>query len=283
MGPIIHEGGESAQELTDTVPTMVETRRAPSRVGRGRKGGTSIGEPYFAAMAAVLLVIVFAGFAPTLYLRPVFGGPPFPAYLLYLHGGALSAWFLWLVMQSTLIPAGHVRLHRRLGVAGAGISAAVVIFGVFTLYRAVPRRVALGVDVEANVWALAALLWTNLSSLVAFALFVSLALRLRLDGPAHKRLMLLASISLTPAALTRIGAFPKLQVLDSQPANIVGFAFLSLLCLLSSLVVYDLRSRGRPHVVTAWSAPGYLLFWILSLFVIPATPPGRAAVEWLAR
>jgi len=54
----------------------VVTKARPRTVAR---------DPFFAAMSAVILAIVLSGFAPTLYLRPVFKPLPIPGYL-YLHG-----------------------------------------------------------------------------------------------------------------------------------------------------------------------------------------------------
>jgi len=44
------------------------------------------GERYFHVMSFVFLLTVFAGFARTLYLRPLFEVPEFPAVLLAVHG-----------------------------------------------------------------------------------------------------------------------------------------------------------------------------------------------------
>jgi hypothetical protein len=68
------------------------------------------------------------GFAPTLYLRPLFAVPPIPGYL-YVHGSVLTAWFVWLVVQTTMVRTGRTALHRRFGVIGAVIAAAVVVAG----------------------------------------------------------------------------------------------------------------------------------------------------------
>jgi hypothetical protein len=234
-------------------------------------------------MSVILLLTVFVGFAPTLYLPHFFDAPEFPAFLLVVHGGTFSLWFLWFFLQTTLVANGRIEEHGRMGLVGAGIAVAVVIVGAMTLYGAIPRRVALGASVEENLWPFAALIWTNLSSLLGFAGFVAAAIVLRRRPAAHKRLMLLASISLTPAALVRIGALPVLQVLDSQAINVIAFAFLALLALLLSLIIHDVVSRGHLHRVTVWGAPGYLLFWLLCLFVVPSTGIGGATVRWLAQ
>lgn len=240
------------------------------------------GERYFHVMSFVFLLTVFAGFARTLYLRPLFEVPEFPAVLLAVHGGIFTLWFLWYFLQTTLVANGRIATHRRMGRVGGGLALAVVMVGLITVYGAVPRRISLGVNIEDSLWPLAALVWTNLGSLIGFAIFATAGIVARRSPATHKRMMLLASISLTPAALTRIGALPTLQIVDSQPLNIVGIAFLTLLALLSSLAVYDRMSRGRLHWVTAWGAPGFFALWLFCLFVVPASPVGAASVRWLA-
>jgi hypothetical protein len=46
---------------------------------------------FFPGMAALLLTIVFLGFAPTYYLRPD-DAAPLPVYL-HVHGAGLTLWF----------------------------------------------------------------------------------------------------------------------------------------------------------------------------------------------
>jgi hypothetical protein len=57
-------------------------------------------------MSTVTLVIVLAGFARTLYLRPVFQPQPIPAHL-YVHGLVLTSWFVWLWVQTLLVQTGR--------------------------------------------------------------------------------------------------------------------------------------------------------------------------------
>src|SRR2546430_6276618 len=42
---------------------------------------------------------------------------PLPSLTIHLHGAAFSCWILLLVTQTSLVSAGRVDIHRRLGVA----------------------------------------------------------------------------------------------------------------------------------------------------------------------
>ncbi len=72
---------------------------------------------FFSAMALAMLTTAFVGFAHTYYLAGVFRAP-LPSLIIHLHGAAFSCWILLLVTQTSLVAAGRVDLHRRLGMAG---------------------------------------------------------------------------------------------------------------------------------------------------------------------
>ena len=81
------------------VPSMPAARRGNS------------GKLFFVGLATVMLATVAAGFAPSLYLRGLgtVGLPPtlqtLPAYA-YLHGIALTGWFLLFFAQALLVASG---------------------------------------------------------------------------------------------------------------------------------------------------------------------------------
>ena len=51
-------------------------------------------------------------------VREFFPVEPIPGYL-YVHGAVLTSWFVWLVLQTSLVRGGNTALHRRMGVIGA--------------------------------------------------------------------------------------------------------------------------------------------------------------------
>ncbi len=52
--------------------------------------------------------------------------PPLPA-LFYVHGLLFSAWVVLFLVQARLVAARNVALHRRLGVLGVLLAAAVAM------------------------------------------------------------------------------------------------------------------------------------------------------------
>jgi len=65
------------------------------------------------------------GFARTFFFRPWY--PQYahahgaPESIFYVHGVAFTAWLLLLLAQTSLVTAGRVDVHRRLGWVGAAL------------------------------------------------------------------------------------------------------------------------------------------------------------------
>jgi hypothetical protein len=96
---------------------------------------------FFTAMAAGCALIVFVGFAPTYYLKSFTDNPPLSP-LVHLHGVVGTGWVVLFLVQASLINLGRTDLHRRLGIAGAVLAAAVLVVGWMTAIDAARRGVA---------------------------------------------------------------------------------------------------------------------------------------------
>ena len=94
---------------------------------------------FFSAMALLILATVFVGFARTYYLAGVFHAP-LPSLIIHLHGAAFSCWILLLVTQTSLVSAGRVDIHRRLGIAGFLLACLMVILGVLAATDSLVRQ-----------------------------------------------------------------------------------------------------------------------------------------------
>jgi uncharacterized membrane protein YozB (DUF420 family) len=86
--------------------------------------------------------------------------------------------------------------------------------------------------------------YANIGSLLSFATFLVAAVVLRRNSQTHKRLMLLASISIIGPALARISRWPGF---GGEQGPFAGLVFLGFLL---ALVVHDLLSRRRLHPST---------------------------------
>lgn len=228
---------------------------------------------FYGAMAVALGLTVFAGFASTYYLRLLAGGPratlsggPFTA-LVHVHGALFTAWVLLFIVQTALVASHRVALHRRLGVAGAVLAGAMVVAGTATAIATAARGAA-----PAGTDALA-FLAIPLFDMVLFATFITAALVKRRDKEAHKRLMLLAYVSIVVAAVARLPG-----VLLLGPPAFFGLTLLFVVV----AGIYDFLSRRQVHRVYLWGGALIVISIPLRL-AISGTASWRALAEALTR
>jgi hypothetical protein len=222
-------------------------------------------------MAIAITLVVFAGFARTYYFQFLSGGPtvtlsgrPFTP-LIHLHGALFTAWTLLFIAQTALISARRVSMHRTLGTLGVVLAASMVVVGLLTAFASAARGSApAGIDPLV-------FMAVPFFDMVVFSIFVTAAVLRRRDRETHKRLMLLAFISLLGAAVARMPG-----VLGSGPFVAFGLAFV----FLGIAVVYDIISRRRVHPVYVWG--GTLLVISVPLrLIVSGTSAWHTFAEWL--
>ena len=184
---------------------------------------------FYGGMSLAFLAVTFAGFARTYFLRPWFHPQPLQP-LLHLHGALFTSWLLLFFAQTTLVAAGRTDIHRRLGIAGAALAAAMVVVGVVTGVVRTPQR-ELG------------FLTVPLGDMFVFAILVGTALWFRRRLDIHKRLMTIATIGILPAPMSRV---PLAFIEHGGLLAAFGLADLFILPLLA----HDFITRGRPHRAT---------------------------------
>jgi hypothetical protein len=220
---------------------------------------------FFLILSVTMLATTAVGFGPTFYLRSVFGtvdpvsrSASLPSHLV-LHGVFLTAWFSLLVLQVFLVRARRVRLHRQLGVMGLAIAVGVVFSTVLTMHRGTPRRLealaASGAPLEPAAQAAlmkrgSEILIHDFWMLVAFVLLVGTAVYLRAQANTHKRLIILASVSLIGPALSAVRPIGRV-VAPYMPSGIRPSVVFLVLCILA-LVCHDAIASRRIERGTLW-------------------------------
>ena len=104
-------------------------------------------------------------------------------------------------------------------------------------------------------------------------MLVGAAVLQRYQSDTHKRLMLLATISLLTAAVER---FLRQVGMGGAPNMFYGTDALVL-----ALVIYDLFSRGRVHPATLWGGAMVVGFKPLLFYAVAVTPPWLAFADAL--
>jgi hypothetical protein len=208
---------------------------------------------FYTGMAVAFALTVFVGFARSYFLKAYFGTPALPP-LRHFHGLIFTTWIVLLVAQTTLVAARRTDIHRRLGVAGVLLAAVMIVVGAITAIDAARRGAAPpGIDPLA-------FLIVPFGDMFVFGVLVGAAVWLRRKGEAHKRLMLVATMSLLTAAIARMPG-----VLALGPLAFFGFTDLFVL----AGVAYDLYSRRRVHPAYIWG--GLLLVLSQPLRVIASS------------
>ena len=242
-------------------------------------------DPFFAVMSAVTLLIVLSGFTPTLYLRPVFKPVEIPGYL-FLHGIVLTSWFVWFALQTLLIQVRRTTLHRRLGVVGGVLAVAVPFAGLLATSRVVGRVVANGIALDADasvigigvsgpvVRFLADVVWSNLGSAVTFAALAWTGILLRRRTAVHKRLLLIATVSILGPALARLARLPFFGG-EQGP-----FTVSVLLGLLAAVVIHDVVTMRKLHPATMLGISFAIAVSVIGTS-IAATDMGLSLIRWL--
>lgn len=153
---------------------------------------------FYQGMSLLIAGVVVYGFSQTIDRRLIHANPR-PPILLWVHAFVFSSWVGFFIWQSALIRIRKVKLHRTVGWVGAALATTMVILGFWVapvmarfdtsqLHR--PNRDAF--------------LIVPLSDILAFAIFLGLAILWRKKPERHRRLMLIGSCVLTGAAFGRM-------------------------------------------------------------------------------
>ena len=151
---------------------------------------------FFSAVALLLAAAVFIGFARTYYLAGVFRAP-LPSLIIHLHGAAFSIWIMLFVTQTALVSARRVDVHRRLGIAAFCWACLMILLGLLAATDALARGAGPpGRDPKA-------FFAIPVGDMLIFATLILFSFRNRTKPAIHKRLLVIATVGLSVAAINR--------------------------------------------------------------------------------
>ena len=210
---------------------------------------------FYAATCALLAIIVAAGFGPS-YIGAMLSGVGTPL-VLHFHATVFAGWIALFTTQALLPAFGRVDLHRKLGKFGIGYAVFLVAVGLITTVNRVAFYFNDGQEARAKAFLIA-----PLSDMIVFPIFFSAAIAYRRQPEIHKRLMLVATVMLTIAAVGRMEFLPS-----SYFATIA--VWLSPLYL---AMIYDFYKSRIIH-------PAYVI-GLLTLAIVPLRGRLTPSEEW---
>ncbi len=215
---------------------------------------------FYFYMALACMAVAFLGFAPT-YFVPIASRSFSASPVVHFHGLLFFAWSLYFAFQTWLAASGKITRHRAIGMIGVSLATAMTIFGFLVSINAMKRSAALGLASDGIAFAI-----VPLSGILFFAVVFTLAITNIRRPEIHKRLMLLAGISLLDAAVARwfltFLAPPGPAGPPPVPVTIPP-AFVAYLLLVIA-IVHDWRTRGRPHPVYVYGGVALIAVKLLN-------------------
>jgi hypothetical protein len=205
----------------------------------------------FPGFVALIWFVILMGFVPDVIHKFRKQGFNYPL-AVHIHAAVYVSWLVFLTVQTVLIGGDRVALHRRLGMFGAGLAVLVVLMGLVATYVVENRMLG-------TPRADPAFISTLLVDVLNFASLAAAALMLRGDAAAHKRLMLLATMSLLQAGFIRWWGAAMFSTFGRGFLGGWMADYLGVSLLVVGIGIYDLITRRRLH-------PAYVLgaIWILT-------------------
>jgi hypothetical protein len=236
----------------------VGTIRTQAREPRSERSRRVKVDRWFYIGAAVFMILLSAaGFGPSFIEQTERTAPPTP--LVIAHGVVAAMWLLLFLMQVTLVANRRTAVHRRVGKIGPVVAAMMIVLGYLTVIEFARRGYDLSGDLQRaplppgipppTAEEFVAAILAPLLAFVNFGLLTAAGLWFRSRPEVHKRLMLLALVSLALTPLIHlsgnlVGRWPDLSVVLS-----IAVALVFILVLFSG-AVHDKLSRGRIHPIS---------------------------------
>ena len=218
---------------------------------------------FYTLMAVACILTAFLGFIPT-YWTPMVAGQFTAHPVVHMHGIAFFSWTIFALVQTSLVPAGRVALHRSVGLAGISLATLLTVLGLLAALNSLLGSYTVGRGYDAE-----AFLIVPISIIVTFAVLFALAIANIKRPEIHKRLMLMATVAVLNAPIARpllTWVWPLSGPTDVPPVWInVPACWLSYLLIVAAML-YDWRTRGKIHNVYLIALP---VLVVLAYAVIP--------------
>lgn len=197
---------------------------------------------YFPVASLSLVALTVIAFSDNLFTDV--GQPSNHSPKFVIHGLLCGAWMILLFVQGSLVSAGNVRLHRRLGMAAMVVAIGVALSTIWVFYMAWKGWAVMTYDVKANRLLLP-----------SFALFAALGFINRRRPERHKRFMYTGTLFMLEPVLGRVYDPAIVPLLHGWSVPQVDafypiWKFTLWTAYFLSLLLYDWRTARRIHPIT---------------------------------
>ena len=220
----------------------------------------------YAAAAVLLFVLMLVGFQQ-FYLH----GRAYPAdplappirILLIAHGVAMTLWVVTFMAQSLLIVGQNRRLHMAVGPFAVALAGTMVLLGLRLPIQATRF------EPDFPLWGLNRVHFMAIPmiAILTFGVFVAVGFLQRRRAEIHRPVMLLATLSIIPAATDRIPGLPNLYAASAW-GTLFGPFLTSLIVGMLFLVAKSLLTRSLDR----WFATGLGVLIVVDLFIMRLAP-----------
>lgn len=235
---------------------------------------------FFIGVGLLMIILNFVAFSPSI-IDPSARRMPLPFTPLVAAHIAVSTAFLFVFLaQATLVATGRTDVHRRLGMFGAVLAAAVVVLGYFTLVGEARRGFDLSGDLSSSPappGMEVAFTMSPVIQLLLFGILFGAGLAYRHRPELHKRLILIAVLGILsqPPMTHVISHWPALHPMAPLLFPLSSAAFLV------PSAIHDKVVNGRIHPVSIWVPIVVLVVQIGFFAVFAATPLWGAIAKWM--
>lgn len=237
------------------------------KIGRRNSGQQlfSFGSAY-GKFSLLLLAITVVSLIPQ-YLVGLLVDPIEHSAHLIVHGIVFLSWYVLFSIQAGLVSAKRVSIHKKLGYGSIPFALFLVVSGGFMLAGTMQSYQP---DwTEQYLFSRTSFVWAIFHTLASFTAFYVLAIFFRRKVQIHKRLMVLASLSMMAASITRFAYLPIV------PIDGTAFTLMLTFTLLAVPLIIDRVKHGKIYPALKYGTAVYVLTLLIAMGVMPATAIGR--------
>ena len=222
----------------------------------------------YVVIAVIAMFSTLAGFSLT-YVVPLASGSFEGRGMLHIHGALYFVWLVVFILQPSLVQAGNTALHKKIGIAGFVLAGIMIVMGVAVSVTGArlnsPGLVVAGLQSHQ-------FLLIPLTDMILFSLFLAYSLANLKRFEYHKRLMVLATVALLPAAFGRLSAMLGL----ANPMAIILFSE----SMLIGIIAHEWLMTKKLHPVYKWGG-GFMFVVHILRFPIAGSALWTSIGQWI--